>query len=156
MNWEIDEPAQALYDFTRDLIGIMQSNAVLRRRHFFAGTNDVRTGEPDVVWIRSDGEEMTDADWKDESNQAIGMLMPGRSGDEVDARGRAIVGETLFWLLNAGGTPRSYTLPKVDRPGIWEELFSTARPGGRVVRTPAVNLTGHSTVLLRRNENPAK
>jgi hypothetical protein len=37
---------------------------------------------------------------------------------------------------------------------VWEELFSTARPGQRAVRTPAVNLAGHSTMLLCHNENP--
>jgi hypothetical protein len=99
---------------------------------------------------------MTDEDWANDANHAIGMLMPGRAGDEVDARGRAVVGETLFWLLNAGGSPRKYTLPKLDRPGVWEELFSTARPGTRVVRTEGIILTRHSTVLLRRNENPTK
>jgi glycogen operon protein len=156
LNWEIDEPAQELYDFTRNLIQIVQNNPVLRRRHFFAGTDGVTTDEADVVWIRPDGEAMTDEDWKDESNHAIGMLMPGRSGDEVDARGRAVGGETLFWLLNAGGSPRSYTLPKLERPGVWDELFNTARPGSRTVKTASVNLTGHSTILLRRNENPGR
>jgi len=156
MNWEIDEPAQELYDFTRELIQIMQNNPVLRRRHFFAGTEAATKGEPDVVWIRPDGQEMTDEDWKDENNHAIAMLMPGRSGDEVDARGRAVGGETLFWLLNAGSSPRSYTLPKVDRPGVWDELFNTARPGSRTLRNPTINLTGHSMILLRRNEKPAR
>jgi glycogen operon protein len=156
MNWEIDEPAQELFDFTRELIQIVQSNPVLRRRHFFAGTNGGPPGTADVVWIRPDGDAMTDADWKDDGNHTIGMLLQGRAGDEVDSRGRAVIGETLLWLLNAGSAPRSYTLPKTDRPGIWQELFSTARPGSRVVKTPTVNLTGHSTLLLRRNENPTK
>jgi len=156
LNWEIDEPAQALLDFTRELIEIMQRYPVLRRRHFFSGRAASKGDDADVVWIRSDGQQMTDEDWADESNHAIGMLMPGRAGDEVDARGRAVVGETLFWLLNAGSSPRKYTLPKLDRPGVWDELFSTARPGTRVVRTPAIVLTRHSTVLLRHNENPTK
>ena len=156
LNWEIDEPAAELFDFTKELIHIVQSNPVLRRRHFFAGSKGSTPGDADVVWIRSDGEEMTDEDWKEESNHAIGMLLPGRAGDEVDSRGRAVVGETLFWLLNAGSGPRSYTLPKTDRPGIWEEIFNTARPGSRVVKAATVNLTGHSTILLRRNENPTK
>jgi glycogen operon protein len=154
-NWEVDEPAQALFDFTRELIEIVQRYPVLRRRHFFSGMADIN-GDADVVWIRPDGQEMTDDDWANDDNHAIGMLMPGRAGDEVDARGRAVVGETLFWVLNAGGSPRKYTLPKLDRPGVWEELFSTARPGTRVVRTPAIIVTRHSTVLLRRNENPTK
>jgi hypothetical protein len=65
-----------------------------------------------------------------------------------------VVGETLFWLLNAGSSPRSYTLPKIERPGVWEELFATSRPGRRTIRTPTVNLAGHSTTLLCHNENP--
>ncbi len=156
LNWDIDDPAQELFDFARGLIAIVQSYPVLRRRHFFAGSSPSDEVDADVVWIRPDGVEMTDDDWNDEGNHAIGMLMPGRSGDEVDARGRAVVGETLFWLLNAGGSPRKYTLPKIERPGVWEELFSTARPGTRVVRTPAIVVTSHSTVLLRHNENPTR
>jgi hypothetical protein len=62
----------------------------------------------------------------------------------------------LFWLLNAGGAPRKYTLPRMERPGVWEELFSTARPGTRLVRTAAVVVPRHSTALLRHNENPTK
>jgi glycogen operon protein len=155
-NWEIDEPAQELYEFTRELIAIMQRYPALRRRHFFAGTADERGGEPDVAWIRPDGQEMSEDDWADKSAHSLGMLMPGRAGDEVDARGRAVVGETLLWLLNAGGATRKYTLPKLDRPGVWEELFSTARPGQRLVRTPSIILNQHSTILLRHNENPAR
>jgi glycogen operon protein len=154
LNWEIDEPAQELFDFTRELISILKRYPALRRRHFFSGSAGGTNGDPDVVWIRSDGQEMTDAEWGDQQNRALAMLMPGRAGDEVDDRGRALVGETLFWLLNAGTSPRKYTLPKTDRPGVWEELFSTARPGRRTIRTAAVNLAGHSTMLLRHDENP--
>ncbi|HWB67408.1 MAG TPA: glycogen debranching protein GlgX [Mycobacteriales bacterium] len=154
VSWDLDDGAQQMIEFTRELIEIMQHNPVLRRRHFFSGSGG--RGEPDVVWIRGDGAEMTDEDWKDESNHSIGMLMPGRSGDEVDDRGRAVGGETLLWLLNGGTSPRSYTLPRLERPGVWEEIFSTARPGRRLVRTPAINLPGHSTILLRHSENPAR
>ncbi|HTW19266.1 MAG TPA: glycogen debranching protein GlgX [Mycobacteriales bacterium] len=156
VNWEIDEPAQELFDFTKQLIDIMQAHPVLRRRHFFAGTEGDEPGEPDVLWIRPDGLEMTEDDWADKSSHALGMLMHGRAGDELDSRGRAVVGETLLLLLNAGRNPRKYTLPPVGRPGVWEELFSTARPEPRLVRTPSIMLARHSTILLRHNENPAR
>jgi hypothetical protein len=84
------------------------------------------------------------------------MLMPGRAGDEVDGRGRPVGGESLLWLLNGGGSPRSHTLPRMERPGLWEQLFSTARPGRRPIRTAAINLAGHSTILLRHAENPMR
>jgi isoamylase len=156
IDWDIGDKEQEMIEFTRQLIEIMQTNPVLRRRHFFSGHTSLAQGEPDVVWIRGDGQEMTDEDWKDDGSRTLAMLMPGRSGDEVDARGRAVVGESLLWLLNSGGSPRSYTLPTMPRPGLWEQLFSTARPGGRPVQTTAINLAGHSTILLRHSENPTR
>jgi glycogen operon protein len=156
MDWTLDEKALEMFEFTRELISIMQSNSVLRRRHFFSGYDATAPGVHDVVWIRSDGSQMTDEDWNDPANRTVGMLMPGRAGDEVDARGRPVGGESLFWLLNGGGSPRSYTLPRMERPGLWEQLFSTARPGRRPIRTPSLNLPGHATVLLRHSENPMR
>jgi hypothetical protein len=42
----------------------------------------------------------------------------------------------------------------MDNPGLWEELLNTARPGpwARQMRTDAVNLTAHSSLLLRHSE----
>ena len=53
----------------------------------------------------------------------------GRAADEVDVRGRSAPGDTLLLLLNAGTRSHSYTLPRMERPGLWEELLNTARPG---------------------------
>ena len=41
-----------------------------------------------------------------------------------------------------------------ETPGLWEELLNTARPGpwSRQVRNDAVNLTAHSSLLLRHSE----
>ena len=42
----------------------------------------------------------------------------------------------------------------MERPGLWEELVNTARPGpyARQMRNDAVNLTAHSSILLRHTE----
>jgi hypothetical protein len=42
----------------------------------------------------------------------------------------------------------------METPGLWEELLNTARPGpwSRQVRNEAVNLTAHSSLLLRHSE----
>jgi isoamylase len=156
LDWNVGERELEMFQFTRELIAIMQTNPVLRRRHFFSGHSGLAMGEPDVVWIRGDGDEMTEDDWKGDTGSTLAMLMPGRSGDEVDARGRAVGGEALLWLLNGAGTPRSYTLPTMPRPGLWEQLFSTARPGRRPVQSTVINLAGHSTILLRHSENPLR
>ena len=46
-------------------------------------------GQKDVTWIRPDGQEMTDADWRDGATHGrSGMLIDGAATDEVDERGR--------------------------------------------------------------------
>jgi isoamylase len=153
VDWDIGESGSALCAFTRDLISIVEANPILRRRDFFTGKS-VGDQARDVTWVRPDGEMMTDDDWKDSENRSIGMLLPGRAADEVDTRGRLVKSDSLLLLLNASTRSRSWTLPRLEWPGRWEELLSTARPGeqGRTVRTPAVNLTAHSSLLLRHNE----
>jgi hypothetical protein len=57
-------------------------------------------------------------------------------------------------MLNAGTRSRSYTLPRMELAGQWEEVLNTAQPGPwfRIVRNEAVSLNAHSTLLLRHSE----
>ena len=153
-DWDIGESGYDMRDFVRELIRVLQSNPILRRRGFFTGATVPGTNTKDVTWIRSNGQEMTDEAWEDPNNQSIGMLLFGRAADEVDIRGRSASADTLLLLLNAGTRSHSYTLPRMERPGLWEELLNTARPGpwARQVRNDAVNLTAHSSLLLRHSE----
>ncbi|HEY5250270.1 MAG TPA: glycogen debranching protein GlgX [Acidimicrobiales bacterium] len=153
VDWDVGETGTALCAFTRDLISIVEDNPILRRRDFFTGKS-VGDQARDVMWVRPDGEMMTEEDWQDSENRSIGMLLPGRAADEIDVRGRLVKSNSLLLLLNASTRSRSWTLPRLEWPGRWEELISTARPGeqGRTVRTSAVNLTAHSSLLLRHNE----
>jgi len=153
VDWDVGETGTALCAFTRDLISIVEDNPILRRRDFFTGKS-IGDQARDVMWVRPDGEMMTEEDWQDSENRSIGMLLPGRAADEIDVRGRLVKSNSLLLLLNASTRSRSWTLPRLEWPGRWEELISTARPGeqGRTVRASAVNLTAHSSLLLRHNE----
>jgi isoamylase len=153
-DWDIGESGYGMRDFVRELIRVLQGNPILRRRGFFTGAVVPGTNTKDVTWIRSNGQEMTDEAWEDPNNQSIGMLLFGRAADEVDIRGRSASADTLLLLLNAGTRSHSYILPRMERPGLWEELLNTARPGpwARQVRNDAVNLTAHSSLLLRHSE----
>jgi isoamylase len=153
-DWDIGESGYEMRDFVRDLIKVLQSNPILRRRGFFTGTAVPGTHTKDVTWIRSDGQEVNEDTWTDPSIQSIGMLLFGRAADEVDIRGRSAPADTLLLLLNASTRSHSYTLPRMETPGLWEELLNTARPGpwARQVRNEAVNLTAHSSLLLRHTE----
>ncbi len=149
LDWDLDEGALEFLDFTRSLTAILRDNPVLRRRDFFTGGAVTSTGWRDVTWIRPDGEEMTDQEWADAANRTVGMLILGRATDEVDARGRAVHGDTLLVLMNAWTRSKLQNLPRFEWSGVWEQILNTAEPGARIVRKPTVNLTPHSLIVLR-------
>jgi glycogen operon protein len=150
VDWSLSDREQRFLEFTRQVMAIRRSNPVLRRRSFFTGR--IVSGEDvkDLTWIRPDGREMTDSDWSDGSNHVLGMLIHGEATDEVDERGRPILGDTLLLLLNGGTRSRTFDLPKLDGSGVWQELVNTARPEARrAARTVNLNLVAHSLILLR-------
>src|SRR6266542_3494116 len=138
-----------------ELRAIRRNNPVLRRRSFFTGRAISREGVKDLAWLRPDGQEMGEEDWAEGDSHVLGMLIHGQATDEVDERGRPILGDTLFLLLNGGHRSRLFALPAMEGPGVWQEVLNTARPetGPRVVRTQAVNLVAHSSFLLRFGED---
>jgi glycogen operon protein len=152
VHWELSARDRRLLEFTKDALRIFRSNPVLRRRSFFTGRPLAGDGVKDLTWVRPAGGEMADEDWGDAENRILGMLIHGRATDEVDERGRPVFGDTLLLLLNGGWRSRAFTLPVLERPGLWQETMNTARPGERLVRKPFVNLTAHSVILLRYAE----
>ena len=155
-DWEIGETGWDMYNFVRDLIAVMQTNPILRRRPFSPVEVAAGMRTKDVTWIRPDGTEMTDGDWSDAERRSIGMLMLGKAADEVDVRGRRSLVTLCSLLLNAGWRSRSYTLPLMEVPGRWEEVLNTTTPGPwtRLIRSEVISLTSHSCLLLRHNERP--
>ncbi len=154
VDWDLDDASRELLEFTRGLVAVVRANPILRRRGFFTGEPCTPAGTKDVTWIRPDGTEMGEPDWLDADNRVIGMLLAGRAADELDRRGRPTFGDTVLVLLNGGSRSKPWTLPRVERAGMWEELLNTARPpGARGVQGSTVNATAHSIMLLRHTEH---
>ncbi|NUO63251.1 MAG: glycogen debranching protein GlgX [Gemmatimonadaceae bacterium] len=148
MDWQLDDRRRALLDFTRDAIALRLANPVLRRRHFF-NTGEKKDGVKELIWLAADGHEMTDAQWHDANNRALGMLIHGEATDEHDDRGRPIKGDTLLLLMNPGDAECNFTIPDLAGPGVWVTLVDTARPHSKAVRDHTVVLAPYSLVLLR-------
>ena len=121
VNWNLTERQQQLLAFTRKCLTLRHTHAVLRRRHFFRGEPTVKGGTKDLSWLKPSGEEMSNGDWHDSNNHALGMLIYGDATDETDDRGRPIKGETLLLLANSGNTDVTFTLPIIEGDGIWAE-----------------------------------
>ncbi|MGO8872906.1 MAG: glycogen debranching protein GlgX [Acidimicrobiales bacterium] len=153
VDWDLDEEARELLEFTRHVVWIFKTNPILRRLDFFNGRPFTSVGTKDVTWIRSDGTEMDEADWADTELRAVGMLLAGRATDELDERGRVSYGNTMMLLLNGGNRSVLSTLPRIELPGTWEELLNTSTTRSvHPVRRPTVHLPAHSAILLRRDE----
>ena len=91
--WEVASEDRQFCQFVERLIALRQSQPVLRRRTFLSGR---RPGAADVLWLRPDRREMTDADWADPERRVLGVLLDGQAIAETDSRGRPIVGDTLL------------------------------------------------------------
>ena len=154
IDWHIDSRDRGLLDFTRYIIGLRKANPVFRRRSFFSGRPIDEEGTRDVKWLRPDGQEMTETDWRSADSRVLGMLLHGEATDDVDERGRPIEGETLLLLLNAGPRARYFQLPELDEPGRWRFLVNTARHvTGRIPHGHGIRLVHHSLVLLGYGHN---
>ena len=159
INWDLDERATDLLNFTREVLRITKSNPVFRRHRFFAGDPVSDKGYKDVTWLRSDGTEMSIDDWGNGRNHLLGMLIPGDASDDVDERGRPNRGQTLLLLLNASNRARQFTMPPVPgqanasggtggSAGHWQEVINTAQQTHRVPKGGGINVAPHSLVLL--------
>jgi glycogen operon protein len=123
LNWDLDEEKQDLLEFTKLMIQIRKKHPVLRRRTYFRGG----AGVNGILWLRPDGNEMTDGDWQASHVRTIGMLLDGSAIEEPDERGRKIEDDSFLLLLNAYHEDIKYCLPR----GSWALLVTTAAKTGR-------------------------
>ena len=147
IDWNLSSQSEQFLEFARMVFAIRARNPVLRRRTFFRREERGGAGK-DLAWLRPDGQEMTDAEWSDHGNHVLGMLIRGEATDEVDERGRRLLGEAILLLVNGGARTKPFILPVLDG-GAWAELIDTAHPSPRLVRQNVVNLAAHSLMLLR-------
>ena len=148
IDWDLDDNQRELLEFARRVFRVLRSNPVFRRRRFFAGNPVTDRGVKDVQWMRPDGREMTDDDWRSPKNRMLGMLIHGRASDDVDERGRPNMGQTLLLLLNSSNRARQFRLPDLPERGYWHELVNTAQSTHRVPKGTMLNVAPHSLVLL--------
>jgi glycogen operon protein len=131
IDWVLSPSNKELLEFTRRVFAIRAASPLLRRCAFFhPGT--------DLTWLRTDGLEMTEADWHEAGNHVLGMLIRADGGDDA-----------VLLLLNGGGRSKPFVLPNQDRPGTWREMVDTAHPAVKPIEAHRVTLTAHSIMLLR-------
>ena len=155
LDWDLKEHGMHLLALTRRLIQIRNAHPVFERRRFFQGRPIRGSAIKDIVWIKPDGGEMTDAEWQQAYARCLGVYLSGDGLAERDERGRAIAGYSFLVLFNAHHEKIPFVLPSPVAGVRWLTVMDTAHEGG-LTRAGAMDpggtypLEGRSLVLLQQ------
>ncbi|MBB6097536.1 glycogen operon protein [Deinobacterium chartae] len=145
-NWTLSEENQALLEFTRKLVRLRLEHPALHRAKFFKGRKIRGADIRDIMWLRHDGEEMTDEDWNNPITQSLGMFLAGQGIDDVDEDGNPLQDDHLLMVLNASHQDIDFVLPDPGTGRDWELLVDTADDHAQERCAP-----GDTTHLLARS-----
>jgi glycogen operon protein len=155
VDWDLDADQRGLLEFTSAAIALRKAHPVLRRRRFFGG--DARHGGQsslgDIVWLKPDGSEMSDADWETGYSQSLMVFLNGDAIPETDNLGRRITDDHLLLMFNASAEPIVFTTPIKAYGETWTVRLNTATgeidPGVKPWRSRSKHtVAGHSMVVL--------
>jgi len=126
LSWfDWDSADGGLLKFARRVIFLRKNHPVFRRTRFFIGGGE---DLPDGWWMRPDGREMTQRDWRNSVARAIGVFLNGEEVDAMTPRGQSVNDESFLLLFNAHHEPVTFSLPTRRFGGRWKLELSTAEP----------------------------
>jgi len=159
-DWNLDDRKRAFLSFTRFVIELRKEHPNLHRRKFFqdrridpeAPGRAVNGGaEGDILWIRTDGKQMTQEEWNAGWVRCIGLLLNGRTLDDVNAMGDPISDDTFLILFNPHHEAVRFSLPPARPEARWVLCFDTFRTAGDQTGRPRkfYQMTPRSLALFK-------
>jgi glycogen operon protein len=132
----------------------------LHRRKFYQDRAIRGTEERDIVWLRPDGEEMTDDEWGLGWVRCLGLILNGETLGDVDESGEPITDDTFLIMLNCHHEPIQFYLPKPPGADRWEAVIDTNNPALNVDTHflepgTAVELVPLSLIVCREPRPPS-
>ena len=133
-DWNLDDRRRALLSFTQRLIRLRKSHPNLHRRKFFqdrridpdAPDFEVNGGnEQDILWVKTDGKEMGQDEWHAGWVCSVGLVLNGRTLDDVNAVGEPIIDDTFLMLFNPNPTSMRFHMPFLREGAAWELCLDT-------------------------------
>ena len=153
-DWTLTPSQQELLDFTRRLVAFRGQQPVLTQRKYFQGRSIRGAGVKDIYWLEPGGHEMTDEAWTAPFVRSLGVLMVGHALEDIDERGRPLVGDTVLMLLNAHHEEVPFRLPPADEGESWLRMFDTTdgnAPEHRYAGAAHYPVQGRSVVVFTLN-----
>jgi glycogen operon protein len=158
VDWELDEDAEALIEFTGAVIALRRDHPVFRRRKFFQGQPLHGSGVKDIGWFTPDGHEMDETHWRAPDISTLGVFLNGDELPDRGPRGQGMVDSSYLLLLNGGTEPALFTLPGDPWAKEYELVADTGlayvRPPGAdapsYLAGEELSMTSRSLAVLRR------
>jgi isoamylase len=151
MDWDEDSADEPLFAFLQRLVGLRRQHPLFRRRTFFQGRRI--KGMKDIIWLKPDGQEMSDEEWDQSFARCLGMYLAGQVLDEEDSCGRRLADENFLVLLNADGSDIDFVLPDFSATAGWELILDTASGSDQqispfIAAGEGCTVSAHSLMLL--------
>jgi glycogen operon protein len=128
VDWADARHHELLTEFTGSLVRLRTEHPIFRRRRFFQGRRITGSNIEDIVWLRPDGEPMSDDDWNVGFARTLAIYLNGEGIPDRDELGQPIVDDSFLLLCNAHHQQMTFTLPDESYGRIWEIVVDTADP----------------------------
>src|SRR5437773_2004590 len=129
LDWQRDDEAEQLAEFTTRLIQLRKDHPVFRRPKFFQGRRIRGSEIRDVMWFNAGGSEMSEKEWASPFVRCLGMLLSGDTMDVLNFEGEPIRDDTFLLLINAHYELIPFGLPGQEHIE-WQLILDTMEPGG--------------------------
>ncbi|GDY31894.1 glycogen debranching protein GlgX [Gandjariella thermophila] len=127
--WTGDGEAKDMVAFTRNVIAVRAGCPALRQPEFFEGRT-TPSGTPDLMWLREDGAEMTEADWFDADRRTLVMWIDGSDCRSRNREGELVADHSWLVVLHAAAEPTELVLPGPEYGGLYEPVLDTGSADG--------------------------
>jgi glycogen operon protein len=125
VDWSLAEANRDFLAFVRGLIELRRRHPTFRRAQFFHGDFiDDCGGFRDVAWLRSDGRELTEKDWRAPDAYCFGVLY-GRRDEDADEAGEEFEQHLFLLLMNTGAKAKNFVFPNAHPDKKWTPLVDT-------------------------------
>ncbi len=153
-NWHLQKDQAALLEFTRKLIAFRQAHPIFSRHQWLFGREIHGSGVVDIGWFHADGTQINDAQWHDNSAEAISIFLNGAEIPNLDIKGQRILDDSFLLLFNPLAELLPFTIPESIETRTWQVVLDTHLAtgfveGGKIYkRDQTVAVTARSLVIL--------
>ena len=128
IDWADARDHELLTEFTAALVALRAAHPIFRRRRFFQGRPITGSNVKDIIWLRPDGEPMTDDDWHAGFASTLAIFLNGQGIPDHDELGEPINDDSFLLLFNAHHQAVTFTMPDQTYGKIWEVVVDSADP----------------------------